>query len=118
MAGREGGEGKGREEERRANENERGEERREGTQADPLVSEICSPMFGLGKWKLLWRVRRINPSFLIPGGDVGERGKGGDGCVYRGKGGWRVMEGLDTGGPHPDTRRKKKRKKKISTRNV
>lgn len=29
-------------------------------------------MFGLGKWKLLWRVRRINPSFLIPGGDVGE----------------------------------------------
>lgn len=45
---------------------------REGTQADPLVSEICLLMFGLGKWKLLWRVHRINPSFLIPGGDVGE----------------------------------------------
>ena len=37
----------------------------EGTQADPLVSEICLLMFGLGKWKLLWRVHRINPSFLI-----------------------------------------------------
>lgn len=37
-----------------------------------MVSEICLLMFGLGKWKLLWRVRRINPSFLIPGGDVGE----------------------------------------------
>lgn len=28
----------------------------EGTQADPLVSEICLLMFGLGKWKLLWCV--------------------------------------------------------------
>lgn len=46
----------------------------EGTQADPLVSEICLLMFGLGKWKLLWRVCRISPSFLIPGGDTGEEG--------------------------------------------
>ncbi|KAJ4924721.1 hypothetical protein JOQ06_003672, partial [Pogonophryne albipinna] len=48
------------------------ERKRGGTQADPLVSEICLLMFGLGKWKLLWRVRRINLSFLIPGGDVAE----------------------------------------------
>lgn len=46
----------------------------EGTQADPLVSEICLLMFGLGKWKLLWRVCHISPSFLIPGGDTGEEG--------------------------------------------
>lgn len=30
-------------------------------------------MFGLGKWKLLWRVRSINPSFLVAGGDEGEK---------------------------------------------
>lgn len=53
---------------------------REGTQADPLVSEICLLMFGLAKWKLLWRVHHMSPSFLVPGGAEG------DGCVYR-KGG-------------------------------
>lgn len=51
----------------------RREREREGTQADPLVSEIWLLMFGLGKWKLLWRVRRINPSFLIPGEEMWER---------------------------------------------
>lgn len=57
----------------------------EGTQADPLVSEICLLMFGLGKWKLLWRVRRINPSFLISRWRCGGREKKkGDRCVYTG----------------------------------
>lgn len=85
----------------------------EGTQADPLVSEICLLMFGLGKWKLLWRVRRINPSFLISRWRCGGREKKkGDRCVYTGgKGG---DEGGDTRGPRPDTRKKRK----ISTRNA
>jgi len=33
-------------------------------------------MFGLGKWKPLWRVCGIGPSFLIPGGDGGNRWDG------------------------------------------
>lgn len=41
----------------------------EGTQADPLVSEIWLLMFGFGKWKLLWHVCSINPAFLFPGAD-------------------------------------------------
>lgn len=62
----------GGEEERREKAGNENERERGGTQADPLVSEICLLMFGLGKWKLLWHVRCINPSFLVPGGDVAE----------------------------------------------
>lgn len=39
-----------------------------------MVSEICLLMFGLGKWKPLWRARRINPAFLVPGVETREGG--------------------------------------------